>query len=371
VRPFQEAATPDLPPSRGRRAAIDLFTRNIGLLSAVATVVIASVVLAIFIHSPGIDGSEKARFHEMVYGQAHRPFVTRSLLPFAVRTTAVILPESLHDACTSAVVETPFLRRIFVKLRWDPQYALEFAVALVLMGLALVLFRYSLLSLLQATYTAPRTFAHVSSVVAVLALPVFFSYYSHIYDFPNLALFTLCLAAMIRRRWSMYLVTFVLATVNKETSVLLVALWAVYFSRGTFGSRSTYFRLLVFQFLIWLIVRGVLIIIFARNPGGLLEFHLFDHNLGRLRPFGLSSAAAWLFIALLAGFRWSAKPLFARMGLLVVVPLMGMAVFFGFFDELRMYYEVYPFLCVLLFHSVGVIWGLPVHLVPSAQEVGV
>jgi hypothetical protein len=101
---------------------------------------------------------------------------------------------------------------------------------------------------------------------------------------------------------------------------------------------------------LWLTVKAFVSTRFAANPGEFLEFHLFDHNLALLEhPLALSYAlGVTLFFGWLAARGWSAKPLLARQGFVVIIGSQAvMALFFGYLDELRQYYEAMPFLFVL------------------------
>ncbi len=332
------------------------------LLATALAFFLAAVVLAIFVQCPGLDQAPGIRFHQMIYGEADKPFVARALLPITVRSVATVLPEGVHDACSEFAETQPTLSWIFTELEWGPEYALEFLLALVCLAVALVGFRYALFHLINAVYVVSPRFAAYAASVALVFLPVFFRYYSHIYDFPNLALFTLGLVAMVRRRWSVYFIALFLAAVNKETSILLILIFAVYYRLRPLSPRRHYLLLLGAQLGLYVLIRGALSLHFAGNPGTFLEFHLLDHNLQILLPFSIADAAAWLFVGLLLGIQWNKKPLLPRVGLLVLVVLCAMAVFFGYFDELRMYYEVFPSVCLLLCHSFAVVWQVPIEV---------
>jgi hypothetical protein len=103
--------------------------------------------------------------------------------------------------------------------------------------------------------------------------------------------------------------------------------------------------------------------LFRDNPGALVEFHLADHNLrlplilpGSTAYFaGVLISAAWL-----ARKNWTAKPLFLRRGLLITfIPLLVGSLLFGFVDELRGYYEAYPFVFLLSVPTMCAVLGIP------------
>jgi hypothetical protein len=65
-------------------------------------------------------------------------------------------------------------------------------------------------------------------------------------------------------------------------------------------------------------------------------------------------AVLWLLTA----YDWARKPAFLRKGLLItLIPLALLALFFGFIDELRDYYEAFPFLFLLWLPTIVGVFG--------------
>ena len=74
-----------------------------------------------------------------------------------------------------------------------------------------------------------------------------------------------------------------------------------------------------------------------------------------------------LVVAALISYKWKEKPAFLKAALCIAVPLFGTTLFFGFLDELRDYYEIYPILVLLIAHSIGNLLGLKISLVPPMK----
>jgi hypothetical protein len=93
-----------------------------------------------------------------------------------------------------------------------------------------------------------------------------------------------------------------------------------------------------------------------------LEFHIIDHNLRLpwLHPFALAYTLAVFGLAVwLVRREWESKPGFLRAGLLIAfIPLFAAALFFGYVDELRGYYEAFPFAFLLSVPSLCSILGI-------------
>lgn len=291
----------------------------------------------------------------MVYGQAHRPFVYRALLPAAVRAITEVTPGAVKEGI-GLRVETRRSRMVEM-LKWETEYVYEYIVALSLMFGCFLGFAYTLRHLTTLFYDYPSFVAHLAPLGGLVALPFFFRYYSYVYDPCTLVLFALALALIATRRHLLFYIIFVLASFNKETSVLLIGLFLVREFRimRKFGLAGH----LLLQVSLWATVRAIIMTTFRNNPGSPVEFHL-------IRNLGLPGspvkfiyfAAAVLIVSALVRYGWFRKPVFLRTGLFVtLIPLALLAVFLGFVDELRCYYEAFPFLFLLSLPTVVDILG--------------
>ena len=127
------------------------------------------------------------------------------------------------------------------------------------------------------------------------------------------------------------------------------------------ASRKALIGHLIVQLLIWTGLKAIINIIFQNNPGSVAEFHLFDYNLQMIfRPLSILYFAAVIFLFYrLIKYRWSDKPPFLRKGLFVLlIPMATLALFFGYIDEFRQYYEVFPIIFLLMLPSVLDIFGI-------------
>lgn len=303
----------------------------------------SGMVLFVFIVRPGINGYDRAMFPDMVYGKAHKPFVYRTLLPSGVRALAEITPECVKERIRSTLQD----KRMISILKWEKEYLYEYGVALIIMLSCFLGSAYQLRYLLRWFYDFPSYVADFAPMVGLLILPVFFKYYSYIYDPSTIFLFTLAIILIVKERiWLFYLV-FLLATVNKETSILLVGIFFI--REFKVMSKASLVRHLLSQMLLWIAVKAILLVIFRNNPGSFCESHL-SHNLDLISaPFRLLYfVGVVLLFCVLICYRWTEKPSFLRKSLFITaVPLISLAFFFGFVDELRGYYEVFPFLFLL------------------------
>ena len=319
---------------------------------------------AIFFHSPGVDGYERAEFGDMVYGRAWRPFVTRALFPAVVRTVSQAIPSGFGAAVQQRVPGARFLSSWCIRQGGarHPPLLREYLVAFGLSAGCLVLLSLTMEKLWAELLIPSAPHGYAFSILGLLGLPACFAYYSYLYDFPTLLLFAACLLLMARRRWVPYFALFALACNNKETAILLVAVFGFYFINCARAERRTYRGFIAMQVLIWLAARASLAYAFRNNPGSTVEFHFVDHNLRLLAtPWDLDLFVTWnvsVLLLLLCAHQFNRKPWLLRVALGMLAPLLGLCLAFGYLDELRDYYEVFVPLAALIAFSACTLLGI-------------
>jgi len=323
-----------------------------------AAIIVSGYVLIVFVKSPGINGYERAMFPEMIYGSAWKPFVYRTLLPSAVRVTAEILPEQVHNTLAEKVRSGELAVIVLKKLEWESEFITEYIVAVIYMWLFLIGFVYAFRKLLIEVYNSPDWFTNSVSFAALLALPPMFQYYSYIYDFPTLFLFTLGLFFLKKQKWNYFLLLFFISCFNKETTILLTLIFAIHFYKSDNVNRKFYYQLITAQLLIFISIKILLYILFLDNPGGFVEFHLLDRNYLIFNGYSLITFVVWLIIIIATFSKWKVKPKFLKDALWIALPLVIFTLFLGFLDELRDYYEVFPIVLLLVTYNIAHIFGI-------------
>lgn len=299
----------------------------------------------------------------MVYGNAWKPFVYRTLLPTTVRVISAPVPMSIRTSLSEMVDETESLKKLFEKLKWEKEFFVEYFVAMFLMFLSLWGFAIAVRYFFALFYDTSTLLANLVSILALLGLPTMFMYTSFLYDFPSLLLYTLGLIFLYKQDWKKFLILYLVACINKETTILLTIIYFIYY-RHKFRA-DNFYKLLFFQLTIFAVIKVLLFVLFKSNLGTFVEFHLVNHNLGLLSGYNLSVAFAVLGLIMLIYYKWQEKPLFIRTTLWVLVPLVILTLFFGYLDELRDYYEVYPTVIILISHSIASVMDLEFNLKPA------
>ncbi|NUN10354.1 MAG: hypothetical protein HUU54_14365 [Ignavibacteriaceae bacterium] len=304
--------------------------------------VISAMVLGSFIRT-GIDGYERAMFSEMIDGTAHKPFVYRALIPLAVKSITYAIPDNIE-----ALIDKWGYEKInFVKKREGVRLT-EISIVLFFSYLSIMGFAWSLHILGKHFYNFKEITGYIISLTAVAGIPVFFQYYSYMYDLPQLFLFTLSLYYLAKERWSYFLALFTITTINKETSILLILIFFIHYRQIL--PISEFRKLLALQFSIFAIIKLTLTSLFWENNGTFVEFHL-KHNLF-LAPFTISQFVSFILIGIGLSYAWNNKPKFLRNSLFILIPLLGLTFFLGLLDEYRDYYESYPIIVLLIYPSI-------------------
>ena len=148
-------------------------------------------------------------------------------------------------------------------------------------------------------------------------------------------------------------------------------LFIIYY--GCFSSsrldKTIFIRLLLVQAIFYSTVSLVLFYFFHNNPGKFVYPTFVKHNL-LMSPYGIGTVVGFLFVILAILYKWNEKPLFLRCGLLMLLPLFLLCLRYGFLDEFRDYYEVYPVVLLLMAPTLGEIlaWKATSRMISSKME---
>ena len=310
-------------------------------------------------------------FGKMIYGTAPKPWVYRTLLPSGVRVLSSLLSDDLKSTLNQKIWERKAFKKLNRRWKWEKPLLSEYFIACLLMYLSLIGFFLAFRYLFVVVYKAPHILLDATSLLALLALPVMFRKYSYLYDFPTLLFFTLGLALMVKKKWLMFSMVYVLACFNKETTILLTMLFCIYYLcfSSTRLDKSIFTRLFLVQVILYLSVRLVLFYFFHDNPGRFVYPTFVKHNL-LMSPYNIGTVVGFLFIVLIILYKWKEKPLFLRCGLWMIVPLFLLCLRYGFLDEFRDYYEVYPVVILLMAPTLGEIlsWKAVSRMIPVKME---
>jgi hypothetical protein len=311
----------------------------------------ALLVTHVFANYFGLESYDKASLGTMVKGTAYRPFVTRALVPAMIRGIGAITPREVEIGVAKVVTSRGFIPQLR-----PAEYTYATFLFLVLTVAFFVGTAYTLRELVSHYYHPPGWLAGLAGATGVLLLPLMFRYYNYVYDPATILLASLMALCLAKRqaRWLFYV--FVVACVNKETAILALPLFVVfYWKQWPKWAIAAYGSLLV---VVWAGIRAFIGAKYARNAGVNLEMHWEDHQMVLLSKYPM---AALYFLVFAIGFillvrrGWRGAPWEVRAGLLItLVPLFASAATIGYIDELRALYDAYPYMFLAVFP--GLVW---------------
>ncbi len=354
--------------ARGARAASRLFRTT---FCALLYVVVASLTVNLFLSRWGFRADTNPfSFQKLLAHTADRPYVFRVLTPAVINAIASQVPARVVDAIRRVDEgrEDPNMptRSAKVRFHWGAESTAAHYVAYGILFASLLATLYVMRRLTRHVPGASGLFVDVAPAVAVIFLPLSFGRGGYIYDFPELLFCSLCLLALLERRWVLHYVVFALACLNKESDVLLgiyfLAIWARRLPlRGLLAHLGLHAAIGI-PILAWQRIA------FAANPGHGAEYHLLDNLRFWFSP--LPWGAFWdiyspllpaprpfnvlmLFLmAMLVFYRWREKqPELRHSMLLMLVALVPLLVAFGFHDEVRNLSIAFPVFYLLACHG--------------------
>lgn len=269
-------------------------------------------IVSAFLGYAVLDGTFEVRLGltDMLNLAADRPFVYRFLLPQLARWTASII-----DA------DARIMARIGAALCYIGAY-------------------WSFEQL--ATTLKWRVGLKAVPIVWSVGLLFLVATRHYIYDAMTLFSFTLAILMLARRQWSGYWLAFILATVSRETTFLLIALFAL----DQWG-KCDYWGRMALQCMAFIAIRGVIMWVFRDYPG-VVAYNNFDsyyvvmHNapIIFILIYGLTTCLAWRI-----GRQLKHQPPFVRHGTLaMILPMAALMILLGYPYEFRAMVETYPFL---------------------------
>jgi hypothetical protein len=316
---------------------------------------LAGIIAYIFLSYWGPETWPDSRLPDMISGTAPQPYVTRRLVPDLLAWIAGYWPPAWDQ----------WLHQSYHQGGFFPYYhAAEHYIGIYLIYCVLVwlcLFGHAVgmrLLAIQIYPDRPAILAEIAPLLSLVLLPICFRYYDYCYDATTILLATIGPLFLLRRQWLYFSLTFLAACLNKETAVLL----DLFFLATTWNvlPRGKVIAAALVQGVVWAVIRGAIAYRFRYTPVH-PQFHLFEHNLVLYQyPQFLYFVAAIVILGLVAAHDWRKKPRVLRIGLLInLVPLAAAGLFMGFIDELRDYYEAWPFVVLLMLPTIGAAMQAP------------
>ncbi len=315
----------------------------------ILVLVIALFIFIDFLQVSRIGTNYVTAFDRIITGTADRPFAYRVFLPMVANFLKPVVPKSIALKLETGL-DTIVGDKIIMKRFSGRLFPRQVATILVMMYLSLVGFVFAIWRLLQKLGYNSKV-QYVFPLLALVGCMVFFGF-GYMYDLPVLFFFSMSLLLMFEKRWGWFLLIFACATLNKETSIFLFPVFALYFYNRM--PRRKFAILSASQIGIYGLVHGIVMFVFRNNPGSIVQWHFYDQidkfkEIVQTTPILLVEWMATVaIIIILVAYRWSYKPLFLRIALSILPVFLILFVLWGFPLEIRSMLEVYPIVVILM-----------------------
>jgi hypothetical protein len=313
----------------------------------ILAVINSTWIFYIYLSCTSIGLFRPAALSRVLEGTAERPYIYRVLIPVLAKSFASFIPLSVEGWFANAPL---VLKDVFERLKGG-MYPREATIVLVAMFLSLVGFVLAEKIFLADLGFNDKEQLVLSLVIQSFILPfnMFTGYY---YDLPQLFLITLSLLFMYRRNWGIYFIVFELASLNKETSLFLIMVFAIYYWQRL--TRTDFFKLLTTQIIVYGFVRMLILYPFQNNPGSPILWTLpAQYNKYVESPYALIFTLLYFSTVILLVLRkWNWKHEFLRAASVTGLIILVLFFFSGTVMEFRIFLDAWPALGILVFAPV-------------------
>lgn len=331
--------------------------------------------------SMGFDCNGRAQLANMIGGTAERPFVTRALVPQSIRIISEATPADFKEFFDSIPAETGLVEKI--EGRWIPDDAYsklvksnmlkfvdngrfyDYLLGALALCIPAFLFGIYFRKLLRVVYRSRNLFYDLTALLATLLTSVCFIEGFYIYDFMTLFLSTLFVYYLVKEKWIHLAIVFTVFAFHKETCIFFLALFAVAQIYWPRLDGKKFILIGAYMLAVFAASRIVLMAAFAGNPGSNLEFHLFRNLIFFMTRFELTTAIAYVLLLVILFRNWSAQPKPFKLYFYLSFGIFSAGLFFGFAEELRQYYEVYPAAIALISRNLMELAGADISVNPK------
>jgi hypothetical protein len=322
---------------------------------------VSSIVTYIFLTIPGINTVPTAAFESALSGTTIKPYITRTLMIILVNGIHSICPESIILIINHLPENSRTVGNLINSLGWNPDRLSYYFIFSGIVFSCFQLLTITMYKLLDFVYDLPKYFLDLAAPLAVLAIPCLFSTINMYYDPLTLLLFPAAFLFILRAQSTLFILTFILATLNKETAIFLVlpALLIREQSHSKIKMKKDFFSLVS----IWALIRLSISYYYIDVNGSITEFHLMD-NIAFIPMIPVYFWEHYILVALVAvliKISWAEKPLLLRRIFILMLTLMLPTwLIWGRIPEVRVFYEIYSIAILLAVPTIAEIYEIPI-----------
>jgi hypothetical protein len=301
---------------------------------------------------------EGALLQDLMVGQGHRPFQFRILVPLIINQLVDIGIGNVVVAIIDYIGLFDFFHQICLKILVPPDVLATAVLVDVILWSAVYLFFRRLCSNfnISMTYTW------------LIWYPLFWNfiitggekfYYS--YDALATLIMILGYLSLIKKRYVIYYILFILGCFNKETTIFLMpffVLHRIYISSDVYYLKDK-LRIslhIAIQIAIWIFIKYLLLLIFKNNYGQNIHLNIFENILLLMKFSNLGVMLmnlGGLWLPAILGL-WLIKPNTLIKSLLIGVIFFSFgALIGGRVTEIRVFSEIIPFVTICAIYYIS------------------
>jgi len=373
---YSDSTDPAALPTSREQAALSwaLKWMIVGTRGFLWVITLASATLLFYksvTTDPGVNTNTASKVEDLVYGNAWKPLINRLLVPVTARVLIFPLPKEVRERWSVQLMEMPLVQHAFQSPHWNDKFVLEYTVVLGLMYICFIGFLLAIRWLFVTVFVAHPLVADMAPLLCLFLLRPLMWPTTYPYDFATLLFSTLLMISMARGAWRGYALVFLLATLNKETSIVFILFFIYYFRFAMPMRRPLYYRLIAWQMTCWGAVKVITSILYQNNGGE--NFWAIKNWSGHnpevfMSYFPMSTFGAYLILIAACIYQWKSKPLlFRQLFLWLMWILIPLHICIAWIDELRSFYDAIPAAVILMAHSLSAWTGNPL---PQADYWG-
>lgn len=343
------------------------------LLPVFVVIYLVSSIYLMLPFAVGVVGSGYTGLDSSPYGVESRPVVYRVLIPAISRAVHTAIPSAIEQPATEAMirwrdseegkqaVKDWFIRKPPLADHQIFETAVVAAVAYVTLLMFIAMFYMLTITLLPQS----RAYALFAPLIALQTIPAMTVENGYIYDFAELFFTCALLYFLFKQRWSSYLICFLFATLNKETSVFTIFFFTLWFWQRL--PHRQFINLLVAQCVIYIAIKAGVTLYFADKPGVVVQHHFseqIDYVVAHMGTVILLILTTLVSIS----YRWLEKPAFLSGSLWMLFPNLVAYILICVPGEYRDFYWVLPVLIIHTTYALIAFAGFADHPLFSAQQ---
>lgn len=244
------------------------------LLAFIFYIVAAASFNGFFVKWAFNDAEERYSFEMMFDETAYRPFVHRQFMLDIARGITAIIPEKQKDRLAEHFLRHDEINTHYGLSKVDSRYIVEYNIVywecFIFLFASMFLWRKICIDL-----TGNKIAGTLAAIIFAMIFPLLETVGGYFYDFGELLFFSLAIFFACRGHWIALIILSPFAEYNKESflffSITLFPILAL--KLGKKKAALSTISAVIFSGLTYLYVKSL----YAGNPGGSTEFHLFEH----------------------------------------------------------------------------------------------